>query len=51
MQLQLINPILKMFQFEMRLNMNKQMRELLTKDESFWIDLLNKYLIDVSISK
>lgn len=33
----------------MRLNLSVQMRELLTKDEAFWIDLLNEYLINVSL--
>lgn len=32
----------------MRLNVAKQMKELLTKDEAFWRDLLTSYLINVS---
>lgn len=32
----------------MRLNVNLQMKELLTKDESFWVELLKTYLINVS---
>lgn len=30
----------------MRLNVNKAMKTMLTKDESFWIELLKTYLID-----
>lgn len=32
----------------MRLNVDQQMKSLLTKDEAFWRDLLNKYLVKVS---
>lgn len=35
-----------LFQFNMRLNVNKAMKAMLMKDESFWLDLLKKYLID-----
>lgn len=32
----------------MRLNVDQQMKLLLTKSEDFWRDLLNEYLINVS---
>lgn len=32
----------------MRLNVDQQMKSLLTKDEHFWRDLLNVYLVKVS---
>lgn len=35
-------------QFEMRLNVDQQMKSLLTKDEHFWRDLVNVYLVKVS---
>lgn len=35
--------------FEMRLNVDQHMKTLLTKDEQFWRDLLNLYLVKVSI--
>lgn len=35
-------------QFEMRLNVDQQMIKLLKKDEIFWRDLLNVYLVEVS---
>lgn len=38
-------------QFEMRLNVDQQMKLLLTEDERFWRDLLNVYLVEVSIAE
>lgn len=32
----------------MRLNVDQQMKSLLTKEESFWRNLLNQYLVKVS---
>lgn len=33
----------------MRLNVDQQMKLLLTKTEEFWLELLNDYLINVSL--
>lgn len=35
----------------MRLNVNEQMKILQTKGENFWRELLNEYLINVSVLK
>lgn len=32
----------------MRLNVDQQMKSLLSRDEIFWRDLLNLYLVEVS---
>lgn len=44
-----IDWIFVFIQFEMRLNVDQQMKILLTKDEVFWRNILNEYLINVSI--
>lgn len=35
----------------MRLNSDQQMKDLLAKDEQYWIGLLKKFLIDVSFDE
>lgn len=45
----LLNENLALLQFEIRLNVNEQMKALLLKGEDFWIELLNDYLVNVSM--